>query len=459
MKRSFPLYVVCLAFLGVPGCSRGPRALVPTPVPIDTALAVATFDSAWARIGATYYDTTFHGLDWAQVRSSLRPKAARARNMGELRATIESLFVRLGGSHFALIPGDVAASWSDGTSSDSAEPGELGIEVRLVEGKALISRVEPHSAASNAGIPAGWIVERVGSLEVFPLIEALQRVTGETERRSAEVRLPLRIMAATLGGAGSRVRLTLRDGEGRRSELDLARTASDGEEVRFGRLPPQLVRFESSRLDDAGGCVGVIRFNVWMVPVMKRLDQAMVDLRRCRGIVIDLRGNVGGVAALVMGISGFFLDTAVSLGTMRSRGVRLNYVANPRRADPSGAAVTPYAGPLAILVDGLSVSTSEIFAAGLQTLGRARLFGEGTAGEALPAMLAILPNRDVMQHVVADFTDPNGRRIEARGVVPDVLVPLRRVDLLASRDGALAAAKRWIDESAGHLRAGATARF
>jgi carboxyl-terminal processing protease len=118
-------------------------------------------------------------------------------------------------------------------------------------------------------------------------------------------------------------------------------------------------------------------------------------------------------------------------------------VSNPRRSDRQGGALAPFGGPVAILVDGLSVSTSEIFAAGLQVLGRARIFGEATAGQALPAMIAQLPNGDVMQYVVADFTAPDGRRIEARGVAPDHHRPLRRGALLAGRDEALADALAW----------------
>jgi carboxyl-terminal processing protease len=53
-----------------------------------------------------------------------------------------------------------------------------------------------------------------------------------------------------------------------------------------------------------------------------------------------------------------------------------------------------------------------------------------------------------MQYVVADFTAPDGRRIEARGVVPDVHVPLRRRALLDGRDDALEAALAWIDQRA-----------
>jgi len=80
----------------------------------------------------------------------------------------------------------------------------------------------------------------------------------------------------------------------------------------------------------------------------------------------------------------------------------------------------------------------------MQAIGRARVFGEHTPGLALPALLLRLPTGDILMHVMADFTDPTGRRVEGRGVVPDTVVPLTRRDLLAGRDAQLEAALAWI---------------
>jgi carboxyl-terminal processing protease len=217
---------------------------------------------------------------------------------------------------------------------------------------------------------------------------------------------------------------------------------------RFGNLPPLPATFEYERRTLADGrCVGVIHFEYWLPPVMPVLDRAVDSLRTCAGIVLDLRGNLGGVAGMMMGVSGHFLAEPRTLGTMRTRGEEMRFVANPRRATDAGVAVEPFAGSLAILVDGLSASTSEMFAAAMQALGRARLFGERTAGQALPAMATRLPNGDVLMHVVADFVSPDGSRIEGHGVYPDEPVPLTRADLAVGRDAPLAAALRWIEQA------------
>ena len=80
----------------------------------------------------------------------------------------------------------------------------------------------------------------------------------------------------------------------------------------------------------------------------------------------------------------------------------------------------------------------------MQSTGRARVFGEPSAGAVLPARTTELPNGDVLLHAIADFVTADGTRLEGPGVIPDEHVPLRREDLLAGDDPQLEAALRWI---------------
>ena len=146
---------------------------------------------------------------------------------------------------------------------------------------------------------------------------------------------------------------------------------------------------------------------------------------------------------MILGVSGHFLDERVSLGTMKMRGNDLHFYTNPRRVNSAGERVRPYSGPLAILIDSLSLSAAEIFAGGMRDVGRARLFGEATGGQALPAIWDRLPNGDVLYHAIGDFVTASGARVEGRGVSPDEVVPVTRADLLAGRDAPLEAALRW----------------
>jgi carboxyl-terminal processing protease len=137
---------------------------------------------------------------------------------------------------------------------------------------------------------------------------------------------------------------------------------------------------------------------------------------------------------------------------MKLRDATMRYVANPIRVSRSGQPLTPYEGHVAIVVDELSASTTEILAAALQRLGRARVFGTPSAGQALPALLSKLPNGDRLMYVIADFAGPDGARIEGAGVIPDEPLPLSRRSLLAGHDEALESATRWIESRRFHQR-------
>jgi carboxyl-terminal processing protease len=317
--------------------------------------------------------------------------------------------------------------------------------VRLHEERLVVTRVDSAGPAAAAGIRSGFFIDRIGATEVAPSIAAVRSLPGENERRVAALRLTMRFQSELAGPVGSRITLRVRDARDQVVEREVVRREAPGEVVRFGALPPMHTFLEQRRVDLSEGCAGVIRFNMFMPNLATPLDDAMTAVRGCRGIVIDLRGNLGGVAAMVMGLAGYFFDEQVQLGELRLRGNQLRYVANPRRVTRHGERVEPYTGPLAILVDELSASTTEIFAAALQQRSRARVFGLPSAGQALPAVMMRLPNGDGLMYVIADFTAPGGRRLEGQGVVPDVRVSRTRAALLSGADETLLAALRWIE--------------
>ena len=408
---------------------------------LDSALALATFDSAWRMVGVSLHSRGVTHLDWDAVRRELRPAAAVAGSNVALRGVIDGMLRRVGESHFAIMPPSDPDARGAADGRGTSTLGSAGLAVRFVDGRLAVWRVDSGTAAARAGVRAGALVERIDDM-VAPELDArdtlgLRRLVALT-----------RVMRALAGDPGTPVRLVLKTETGALREVVFRRDSIRGPVSRFGNLPPLPATSEFRRVTLTDGrCVGIFRFEYWLPPVMPALDRAVDAARTCAGIVLDLRGNVGGVAAMVMGAAGHFFDDPRPLGTMRSRGEEMRFVANPRRATADGSTVVPYAGPLAIVVDGLSASTSEMFAAALQGARRARLFGERTAGQALPAMATRLPNGDILMHVIADFVTPDGTRIEGEGVSPDEVVPLRLAEIRAGHDAALEAALRWVERA------------
>jgi carboxyl-terminal processing protease len=422
---------LCAALAAALACVAYPHAQVP--------LGVETFDAAWTVIRDTHFDPAMNGVDWNSVKTELRPKAVAARTDGELRAVVRDMLSRLGQSHFALIPAGADVS----TAGKSDLSGHVGFDTRLVGRDIVVTRVAAGSSAATAGVRTGWILEAVDSQ---PIQQILAPVPASMPTRLFQVEAFRAIEVRLRGPSGSRVQLTFRDAADRTVPIALERRPEIGEPARVGNLPTMYVRVESERQrTPTGGTVGVIRFNVWMAAVDASFQKAMDQHRQADGIVVDLRGNPGGLAVMLRGLSGHFLTEPTALGVMKTRDSELRFTANPRLVDGSGQRVTPFAGPLAILVDAMTGSASECFAGGMQSLGRARVFGQSTMGQALPAVFHRLPNEDVLIHAYGDFVTANGTRLEGRGVIPDEQVPLSREDLLGGRDATMERALQWID--------------
>lgn len=445
-RRSISLRVIA-ALLGVgTAASRLPAQSTPS---FDRALEIASFDTAWTRVRDSYYDASMRGLNWMALRDSLRPMVERGDSRDDTRAAITSLLSRLGESHFGVLPGDAMDAGAAASGSDRA--GDAGIDVRFIDSTLVVTRVERGTPAFASGIRTGWIIDEIDTLRVIESLRATSRITSSA-RRFAHVRLTLNLNGRLTGPAGGNLRLVVRDAADRSRELRIQLRETPGQVIQYGALPPMNVRFSSERLTSPAGCIGIIRFNIFMAPVMPQFEDAMMGMKSCAGIILDLRGNVGGLGAMIMGISGHYFARAETLGTMRLRDATMRYVANPIRVSRSGQPLAPYSGHVAIVVDELSASTTEILAAALQQLGRARVFGTPTAGQALPALLSTLPNGDRLMYVIADFAGPGGARIEGAGVIPDEPSPLSRHSLLAGRDDALESATRWIESKRFHQR-------
>jgi carboxyl-terminal processing protease len=402
--------------------------------------AAATFDKVWTIVHDTHFMASFDEAAWDRARDEYRPRALSAKNPGELRGVLREMLATLGLSHFAIIP-----ATPDAPGDDADVSGQPGFDVRLIGRQLVVWKVDSDGGAAAAGVHPGWIITSIGGTPVASLLSGIQQGTSDNLAQLEAWRLATTKLR---GPSGTNAQVSFEDGAGDSVVKAIARKAERGQPVTVGSLPTMFVRVSSTLLDTPQGHkAGEIRFNVWMTAVDRQFQDAMDRFHAADGIVIDLRGNPGGLAAMIMGIAGYFTPTRDTLGVMKTRDSELRFVANPRLVNAAGERVAPYGGPVAIIVDGLTGSASECFAGGMQSLGRARVFGQQSMGQALPALFDRLPNGDVFIHAWGDFVTGTGVRIEGRGVVPDEPTPLTRADLLAGHDAPIAAALAWIDRA------------
>ena len=448
--RGWRLSAVLLALIlpaGAPASAQTTGALTANgSATADIRPEVAAFDSAWNILRTNYVAENNSHVDWDAIKAELRPRAEAARSVDEVRGVIRQMLDRVGQSHFVLLPGSVASD-INGPSLTPGEIGSLGFNVGPVGGRLVVTGVDANGPARAAGVKPGWVLTRVGSRDVNAAVGNVSDGPGDHLK---DFRLWALGTALLRGRSGEGTDLGFLDDRDGAVTRRIVRTPEAGLPVKFGHLPTLFARLDATEVERGGASVGVIRFNVWMTAIARPFDEAIDRFRGAKGIVIDLRGNPGGVLTMIMGLSGHFLDGPVNLGVIKTRDSSLNLVANPRMVGAAGQPVEPFSGPVAILVDSGSYSASEIFAGGMQSIGRARIFGSRTAGGALPAVLEKLPGGDVLQYAIGDFTTATGQRIEGRGVIPDTEVLPTRQALLAGSDPALDAALDWIAHTERH---------
>jgi carboxyl-terminal processing protease len=409
-----------------PAADRAPSPPAAPPLSPQARANLASFDQVWQTVKDKHWDRAQVGPSWDQARRELRPRVAAARSIDEARAVMTELLGRLGLSHFGVIPAAAAA-----TSARPCSPGDLGLDARVIDEGAVVTGVAPGGPAAAAGVRPGWLIDQIDDTEIAPLVAKVRQ--SLPAQRAAPIEAVLRLSS---GCAGERARVRARGRGDRPVTVEIARAEPAGREVAFGNLPALRLSYRARRLPRSAAYVSLSLF-IDAQTVLADFARDMDRFASTRGLVLDLRGNPGGIAGMAMGIGSWFVrDHIHKLGTMKTRDAVFNLILTPRPR--------PYAGKLAILVDELSMSTSEMLAGGLQDIGRARVFGTRTPGAALPSAIERLPNGDGFQYALGSYVSVGGKSLEGSGVVPDEEVPLTRAALLAGRDPALEAAQAWI---------------
>ena len=422
----------------------------PTPTAAESKKnQIDSFELVWTTLRDSYWDKTMAGLDWQAIHDRYLVEVKAATTPEQARAAMSHMIALLPSSHLAIIPGSLykrhrarpetkASEKSNKAetppkaddSDDFDDAGSTGMTVGAVEGQLVVTAVEPGSGAEKAGVHTGWAIR---SINDEPLGD-LDNWTG-AGHKPKDIFISQLVAYWLAGPAGSPVKVTFEKAHNEMAECEIMREEPVGELSTFGNFPPMRVVIEHRKLKEG---VGYIRLNLFLNPVkvMPEIEKAIDEFKDLPGIVFDLRGNPGGIAGMGMGIAGWFVsERDRRLGTMTSRTMTLNFSINPR--------LNNYHGRLAILVNGGSASTSEIFAQGLQDLGRARIFGTPTAAAALPSAVLPLPDGDRFQYPQANYVSVKGRVLEGNGVQPDEVVGLTIARLLAGHDEQLEKASEW----------------
>lgn len=354
----------------------------------------------------------------AEQADPYRPLAVFARVLGYVeKSYVEAIpFERLvrAAIHGVVAELDGPSTYLDAQAFSAlkaeARPdfGGIGLELTRRGDRVVVAEVHPDTPAARGGVHAGDVVVRVDEdvVRSEPLTAVAERI---------------------MGVPGTSVVLGLDRGDG------------------TGPFAVRLVRariFRSSVTSARHGPFGYLRLARFDERAGRDILRGLEIVREgepLAGLVLDLRGNPGGLLDQAVAISDLWLAQGPIVSTEgRDRGSEVQMAKQPG---------TEPRYPLAVLVDEGTASAAEIVSGALKDRGRGRLFGQRTFGKGSVQTLIELEDGSALKLTVARYLTPSGRSIDGAGIEPDEPVSKPQTGFRfgdRAKDPTLRAALTWL---------------
>lgn len=377
-------WIGCFACLTLAACQTGLPEIddgrIPTPVivadgsPQRAALNAEVYDASIEMVERRFYDRNFNGAAFGSIARQHRADALAQSDEAGFYATLNNVLARLGDAHTHAVPPTAYARAQRSRLTGGSSFGfALTTAVHAETGSRhfFVMSVQPGSPAELAGVRRGWRIETVDG-EMFD---------------------PSRIYA------GAPRLFQFVDAEDDLHEIwleavNLSRSVGTAVVTEDGVLVLQFDRF-----DDASAA--------W---VLEQVEAAGGE--PLRAIILDLRGNRGGLIDATATILGAFFPEPV-------RFAYYSYGPVPRVPRQTRGADRPWRGPALVLVSAQTRSAAEVVAAAFQHHRRGPVVGTTTAGAVVGANSYQLPDGGLLSIGEGEFRTANGAVIEKVGVIPD----------------------------------------
>jgi carboxyl-terminal processing protease len=334
------------------------------------------------------------------VQSHLR------RPMGAAYAAIAGMVAALRDPNSAFYPPEAFAQFIRRTQGDSFVG--VGIVIEDRNGQATIAEVLEDSPAADAGLRGGDVIVAVDG----------QPTAG----------LPLdRVSEMIRGTEGTQVVLRIqRPGDAQPINATITRR----------RIQQRVV--STKVLPSGVGYLRLTQFTQGSADLVAAGLRSLLE-QGAKGVVLDMRGNPGGLLEASVNVASHFLERGVVVTLESGRGQSTSYTVRPR--------APKYTGPLVVLVDRGSASASEVVAGALQDSG-IKLIGTRTYGKATVQAVYRFRDGSGLRVTISRYLTPAGRDIDGRGLTPDVEITTGGVPIGSADDAPLNRAVAMLQQSA-----------
>ncbi len=356
------------------------------------------FVDSWQIIKTNYYKNNLNKQNWSRWK---RRYINEIKTEEDAYVAINSMLASLDDSYSKFMSKDEFLAQNSAINSKLYG---IGINIASISGKIYIVNVLEDAPAYIAGIRSGDIILKVNG----------EDVNGQTIYNVAQL---------IRGNINESLDLELLRGNEK-----FNRTVKR-EEIKIKTI-------DSKKITDEIGYIRVSSFIGADTP--KEFIIALNRLKDSKGLILDLRGNSGGLFQNAIMISNLFMKKGVIVNVIARQGKKNVYAAQ------DGGCI--YNNPVVVLIDGNSASASEILSSALRDNSRAVLVGTRTYGKGLVQKIYSLPNQSGMNLTIARYLTPKGVDINKKGIEPDFVVSFSHNDFINNIDPQLLYAKRYLEK-------------
>lgn len=330
------------------------------------------FDRTWRIISKEYYEPTLNHQNWARWKYHYQGKI---KTDEDARVAIDTMIASLNEPYTRFM---TKKDYEDLTTSITSKIYGIGVNIYSNAGKIEIFNVMPATPADFAQLKQGDIITAVNGKD-------------------------------TNGMNVSEVASLVRGPENSVVELTILRNNKKiTKKIKRKEIKIKTVR--SSIVDNHIGYIQILSFMSGSTP--NEFVDALNNTKNTDSLILDLRGNTGGLLDNAVFIADIFLQK----GTIVDIIYRNGYKKSIRAQDE----IQPIDKPVVVLVNGASASASEILSGALKDYHRATLVGKKTFGKGLVQKVVPLPNKTGVNITIARYLTPNGTDINKLGIKPDV---------------------------------------
>lgn len=354
------------------------------------------FLESWLLIKQSYAEPDLNNQSWSRWK---RRYANKIEDNDDAYVAINTMLSSLDDPYSRLLSKEEFLEQSN--SIDSKMYG-IGVNIASVSGKIYIVNVIKGSPADSSGLKQGDMLLSVDNHQIkgnsiFQVAQYIKGAINET---------------VTL--------VILREGQKITKKIKRA-------EIKVKTV-------EAKKLDKNTGYIHIISFIGNETPI--EFINALDKIKDSKGLILDLRGNTGGLFQNAVFVANLFLKSGDIVNVIGRDGVSNSYrVQN---------AEFVYDKPLVVLVDGDSASASEIVSGALKDNNRAKIVGTRTFGKGVVQKIYALPNQMGMNLTIAKYLTPNGYDINEKGIEPDYEITFTRDDVQKNFDRQLEFAKNLV---------------